>query len=36
MHHPALLAPIIRFSAKRRQLLKSTVQFVCAPDTGSR
>ncbi|HEU4343942.1 MAG TPA: NAD(P)/FAD-dependent oxidoreductase, partial [Candidatus Binatia bacterium] len=33
MHHSALLSAIIRASAKRRRLLDSMVQLVCAPDT---
>jgi flavin-dependent dehydrogenase len=33
MHHPALLSAILRVSAKRRRLLDSMVQFVCAPDS---
>ncbi len=34
MYHPALVSPVIRFSAKRRRLLDSIVRTVCLPDAA--
>jgi flavin-dependent dehydrogenase len=34
IYRPALLAPLIRFSAKRGRLLDSIVQTVCRPETA--
>jgi geranylgeranyl reductase family protein len=34
MYRPALLAPMIRFSARRKRFLDSMVRFVCVPDSA--